>query len=46
MNELGLLARSVFVIDRDGKIAYREVVPEMASEPNYDAALGAVKALG
>lgn len=46
MNELGLLARSVFVIDRDGKITYREVVPEMASEPNYDAALGAVKALG
>lgn len=44
MKELGLLARSVLVIDRDGKIAYREIVPEMVDEPNYDAAVEAVNA--
>lgn len=43
MKELGLLARSVFVIDRQGNIAYKEIVPEMVDEPNYDEALKAVK---
>jgi thiol peroxidase len=45
MVELGLLARSVFVIDRAGVITYREVVGEMTHEPNYDAALAALSAL-
>lgn len=44
MKELGLLARSVTVVDRDGKIAYQEIVPEMVNEPDYDKALAAVKA--
>ena len=39
IKELRLLARSVFVVDRDGIIRYIEIVPEMTSEPNYDAAL-------
>ena len=39
----GLLARSVVVLDADGKVVYTELVPDIASEPNYDAA---VKALG
>jgi thiol peroxidase len=38
----GLLARAVVVLDADGKVAYTELVPEVANEPNYDAALGAL----
>ncbi|OBI45657.1 lipid hydroperoxide peroxidase [Mycobacterium kyorinense] len=38
----GLLARAVVVIGTDGKVAYSELVPEIAQEPNYDAALSAV----
>jgi thiol peroxidase len=38
----GLLARSVVVIGPDGKVAYTELVPEIASEPDYDAALAAL----
>jgi thiol peroxidase len=45
IKELRLLARSVFVIGRDGKIVYEQLVPEMTKEPDYNAALAAVKAL-
>lgn len=41
----GLLARSVMVIDENFKIQYAELVPEIASEPNYDKALEAVQKL-
>ena len=40
---LGLLARSVFVIDEKGKVTYTQLVKEVTSEPNYDEALKAVK---
>ena len=40
----GLLSRSVVVIDPDGKVKYTEQVPEIAQEPDYAAALAAVKA--
>ena len=43
--ELRLLARSVFVVDREGKIAHTQIVPELTDEPDYEAALGAVRAL-
>lgn len=46
IKELRLLARTVFVIDATGKIVYREIVPEVTSEPNYEAAIAAVKKLG
>ncbi|GAB6122774.1 thiol peroxidase [Dysgonomonas termitidis] len=39
----GLLARSVVVIDPDGKVVYTELVPEIVNEPNYQPALAAVK---
>jgi thiol peroxidase len=39
---VGLLARSVVVIGADGTVLYRELVPEIANEPNYAAALAAV----
>ena len=43
IKELRLLARAVFVIDKNGKIQYLELVPEIAQEPNYDSALEALK---
>ena len=39
----GLLTRSIFVIDKEGKIAYVELVPEITNEPNYAAAIEAAK---
>ena len=39
----GLSARSVFVIDRNGEIVYKEIVSEVTDEPNYEAALEAIK---
>jgi thiol peroxidase len=41
---LALLSRAVFVVDKAGKIAYAEYVTEVASHPNYDNALAAIKA--
>ncbi len=38
----GLLARSIVVIGADGNVAYTELVPEIADEPDYDAALAAL----
>ena len=38
----GLLGRAVVVIGADGNVAYAELVPEIANEPNYDAALAAL----
>ncbi len=42
----GLSARAVFVIDQNNKIAYAELVPDIASEPDYDKALAALDDLG
>ena len=39
----GLLSRAVIVADENNKILYTEQVPEIAQEPNYDAALAALK---
>ncbi|KIU15180.1 MULTISPECIES: thiol peroxidase [Mycobacteriaceae] len=39
----GLLARAIVVIGADGNVAYTELVPEIAQEPDYDAALAAAK---
>ena len=39
----GLCARAIFVVDRNGIITYKEVVPEVTDEPNYEAALEAIK---
>ncbi len=35
----GLLARAVVLIDETGRVAYRELVPEIAQEPDYDAVM-------
>ena len=39
----GLLARAVVIIDPKGKVIYSELVSEVTREPNYEAALRAVK---
>ncbi|HEX4816757.1 MAG TPA: thiol peroxidase [Nonomuraea sp.] len=39
----GLAARAVVVLDGDNKVIYSELVPEIAQEPDYDGALGAIK---
>ena len=39
----GLLSRAVVVVDEDGKVIYTEQVPEIVEEPNYEAALAALK---
>jgi thiol peroxidase len=38
----GVLARAVVVIGPDGNVKYTELVPEIAQEPDYDAALAAL----
>ncbi|MBI4550836.1 MAG: thiol peroxidase [Candidatus Latescibacteria bacterium] len=44
IKELRLLSRAVFVVDASDTVRYVEYVPEVASEPNYGAALAAAKA--
>ncbi len=39
----GLLARAIFVIDRNGEIVYKQIVPEVTDEPNYEEVLEAIK---
>lgn len=39
---LGLTARAVVVVDANGKVTHRQLVEEIASEPDYDAAIAAL----
>lgn len=39
----GLHARAVVVLDENHQVVYEELVPEIAQEPNYEAALNAIK---
>ena len=38
----GLLSRAIVIIDESRKVIYTEQVPEIAQEPNYEAALAAL----
>lgn len=40
-----LLARAIFVVDKDGDVRYVQIVPEVAQEPDYAAVLDAVRGL-
>jgi thiol peroxidase len=42
---LRLLARAIFVLDKEGIVRYLQIVPELTDEPDYDAALKAVAEL-
>ena len=39
----GLTARAVVVVDENDKVLHSELVPEIAQEPNYEAAIAALK---
>jgi len=39
----GLLSRAIVIVGADGKVVHTEQVPEIAQEPDYDAALAALK---
>ncbi len=41
----GLLARTVFIVDKDGIVKYIQIVPEITEEPNYDDVLRALEKL-
>jgi thiol peroxidase len=43
VKEVGLLARSVFVVDRNDKVVYADYLSEVTNEPDYEAALAAIK---
>ncbi len=45
MEELRLLARSVFILDEDNKVVYVEYVPEGTDHPDYDKAIEALEAM-
>ena len=41
----GLAARAVFIADKEGKIVYKQLVPEITNEPDYESVLKALDAL-
>jgi thiol peroxidase len=45
IKELRLLGRAIFVVDKEGVIRYIEIVDELTDEPDYEAALKAVKGI-
>ena len=45
IKDLRLLARAIFVVDRDGTLQYVQLVKEITEEPDYDAVLSAAKEL-
>jgi len=45
IKESRLLARSVWIIDKDGIIRYIQIVPELTTEPDYEDALKALQKL-
>jgi thiol peroxidase len=45
IKELRLLARAVFVVDKEGSLRYVQLVKEIAEEPDYDSVIAAVKEL-
>ncbi len=45
LEDLGLLTRAVFIIDKQGIIKYIQFVPEVTQEPDYKEVLGEIKQL-
>ncbi len=42
LKELRLLARAVFIVDREGTVQYAQLVKEVTNEPNYEEVLQAL----
>ncbi len=45
VKEMGMLSRSIYLVDKTGVIRYTQLVGEIASEPDYDAVLAAARAV-
>ncbi len=45
VKELGLLARTVHILDAQGVVKYQQIVPDIPTEPDYDDVLKALKEL-
>ncbi len=45
IKELGLLARAIYLLDKDRVVRYIQTVPEVATEPDYDAVMRAARRL-
>jgi thiol peroxidase len=45
IKDLRLLARSIFILDRENVVRYREIVLDLSSHPDYEKALQALKAI-
>lgn len=45
IKELALLTRAVYIVDQNNQVVHYEIVPEITSEPNYEAALTALRAV-
>lgn len=45
IKDMGLLTRAIIIIDNQGKVAYQQMVPELAQEPDYAAALQALQSV-
>ena len=43
IKDMGLLTRAIFIIDSQGKVAYKELVENISQHPDYDKALAEVK---
>ncbi len=43
IKDMQLLARAVFVVDKEGRLVYQQIVPEVTDHPDYDAALEAAR---
>ena len=43
IKEMGLLARAIFVVGKDGKVQHVEYTPSISDEPDYEAALKVVR---
>lgn len=45
IKDMGLLTRAVFVLDKEHKIVYKQLVDNLSKEPDYDSAITALKKL-
>ncbi len=45
IKDMGLLTRAIFIIDANGKIAYKELVGNISQHPDYDTAIAKLKSL-
>ncbi|HEX8550689.1 MAG TPA: thiol peroxidase [Abditibacteriaceae bacterium] len=45
ITDLGISARVIFIVDKDGKVAYQQLVPEIGQEPDYAEVIAKAKEL-